>query len=574
VASLLAASCAAPVEEEVEEEEEGEWVSEIEEVEEVEEVALIASQEPVYGGTLTIAAEIERGFDWIGSGGKSIARLVIDQLGHGSWAKGPGGTNECPWLSSNYDASTCGQLNLLESWEQTGPLTFKGTLKKGIKFNAGLPHIKALVGDRELTTEDIAYVWDRGLNYPGSRPRMAPYIESLNIIDRYTYEWVMTKPYWDVLQHLVMRSMIYPREPIDEFGGINDWRQLIGSGPWIITDYISDASWTAAKNPDYWGYDELFPENRLPYVDTLRGLIIVDRMTSLAALRTGKIDMMGSITPDEAGVLEVSNPELQRRHALDGGSNPMFHFRMDEPPLDDPRIRQALVAAIDMQEIVDDYYSGQGEAFVMVANPLMPEWYVPLEELPEDIQEIWGYSPEKARELLDEALGPGATLELPLNTTAGWVDEVTIIMGYWDAIGVKSNLNLMETGALAELTGSQTYHGIASEKGGMAVSYEEPLRLGTKKVIPGENFEDPIWEAMKVEMEGTIDPDEQWTLFEQARNHLLRNPHHIRFPHRFIYAYWQPWIGGYHGEFELGGVPGPLYARIWCDQAVKTALGR
>jgi len=371
-----------------------------------------------------------------------------------------------------------------------------------------------------------------------------------------------------------MRSMIYPREPIDEFGGINDWRQLIGSGPWIITDYISDASWTAAKNPDYWGYDELFPENRLPYVDTLRGLIIVDRMTSLAALRTGKIDMMGSITPDEAGVLEVSNPELQRRHALDGGSNPMFHFRMDEPPLDDPRIRQALVAAIDMQEIVDDYYSGQGEAFVMVANPLMPEWYVPLEELPEDIQEIWGYSPEKARELLDEALGPGAELEFDINTTAGWVDEVAIFQSYWEAIGVHANIKTMETGALNEIMSAETYKGIAANKGGMARPYEEPLRLFTNKVLPGKNFSDPVWESMKAEMQMTIDPDEQWALYEQVRNHLLRNPHHIRFPHSYIYSYWQPWIGGYSGEHELGGVKGPLYSRVWCDQTVKTAMGR
>ena len=31
-------------------------------------------------------------------------------------------------------------------------------------------------------------------------------------------------------------------------------------------------TWT--KNPNYWGYDEKYPENRLPYIDELRALVI------------------------------------------------------------------------------------------------------------------------------------------------------------------------------------------------------------------------------------------------------------------------------------------------------------
>jgi len=573
VASLVITSCAAPVEEEVEEEEK-EWVSEVEEVEEVEEVALVASKEPIYGGSFIYSTGAATGFDpGEGNAGEASCHLmVLDQVGGGSWAKAPGGTNECPWMSPMYDWNSCGRLQLLESWEQTGPLTYVGHLRKGIKFNAALPETRTLVGDREVTAEDIYYVWDRQLNNPTLRVRMAAYLDLINVVDRYTIEFVLTKPYYNAAGGLFYGpERIYAREPVDTYGDLNDWHNLAGSGPFIMTDYITDVSWTVERNPDYWGYDELHPENRLPYLDNVKGLIIQDRMTQLSALRTGKLDMVNRITPDEATTLAVSNPELQRRAQLQTDSRPIFHMRLDEPPLDDARIRRALVMAIDSEEIINSVYHGNGEAFVQVALSVWPDWYVPLDELPEDIQEIWGYNPEGAREILDAALGPGVELEFDVGCVAGYVDQVVIMQSLWDAIGVKVNIVTLEHGAMQQTLRGESYHGMIAQGGVQRMPYQEAM--GPQDFHPGENFEDPIWEAMIDEMNVTTDPDEQWAIFEQARNHLLRNPVHIRFPHPYIYTYWQPWIGGYHGEANLGGDNGQLNARIWCDQEVKKAMG-
>jgi len=573
VASLLAASCAAPVEEEVKEEEEEEWVSEIEEEEEVEEVALVASKEPVYGGSLTVAPGIGAGFDPIGgtgTGQQGLPQLVMDRTGTGDWGKGPGGTNECPWMSPMYTALDCGKGRIIESWDQTGPLTYVGHVRPGIKFNAALPHIKAIVGDREVTAEDIYYVWDRALNAPGIRVGMAEYIEDINVVDRYTIEFVLGKPFYDPVGALFYGWYVYPREVVDEFGAIDDWRNIAGPGPFILTDFVTDSAATFRKNPDYWRYDDLHPENRLPYVDTYKQLAIEDRMTQLSAMRTGKIDILWRVVPDEAGTFEISNPELLRRKALQEDSRPMFHIRSDVPPFDDVRVRRALVMAIDFQDIVDSYYGGEGSAFTHVQCELWPDWYTPLEELPEDIQEIWSYSPEKARELLDEALGPGATLEFNINTPGGMTDECLIFQGYWNAIGLDANLNVMEGGSANSDLKAQTYQGITAWNGVIRNPYPGAIR--PQDYNPGADFDDPIWEAMRDEMMVTTDQEEQWTLYVQARNHLFRNPIHIRFPHPYIYTYWQPWIGGYHGEFSPGAWT-DLYASVWCDTAVKKAMG-
>ena len=37
----------------------------------------------------------------------------------------------------------------------------------------------------------------------------------------------------------------------------------------MLTDYVEGSSLTFTKNPDYWGFDEKYPQNRLPYIDEL-----------------------------------------------------------------------------------------------------------------------------------------------------------------------------------------------------------------------------------------------------------------------------------------------------------------
>ena len=44
------------------------------------------------------------------------------------------------------------------------------------------------------------------------------------------------------------------------------------------------------KNPNYWGFDEKYPENHLPYIDGLRALLMAEEATRISALRAGKID--------------------------------------------------------------------------------------------------------------------------------------------------------------------------------------------------------------------------------------------------------------------------------------------
>ena len=62
-----------------------------------------------------------------------------------------------------------------------------------------------------------------------------------------------------------------PPEVIREHGDVKDWRNLVGTGPFMMTDWVDGSSQTWVRNPDYWGFDEKFPDNRLPYFDQVDG---------------------------------------------------------------------------------------------------------------------------------------------------------------------------------------------------------------------------------------------------------------------------------------------------------------
>ena len=78
---------------------------------------------------------------------------------------------------------------------------------------------------------------------------------------------------------------------------MKDWRNVVGTGPWVLTDLVEGSSMTLTKNPNYWSDDEKYPGNRLPYVDEFRIKVIPEPATRIAALRTGQIDTPAPRSP-------------------------------------------------------------------------------------------------------------------------------------------------------------------------------------------------------------------------------------------------------------------------------------
>jgi len=52
----------------------------------------------------------------------------------------------------------------------------------------------------------------------------------------------------------------------------------------MMSDFVDSSAARLVRNPNYWGYDERHPGNKLPYVDNLVYLVIPNSATALAAM--------------------------------------------------------------------------------------------------------------------------------------------------------------------------------------------------------------------------------------------------------------------------------------------------
>ena len=221
----------------------------------------------------------------------------------------------------------------------------------------------------------------------------------------------LKRPYFTALKVIIgwWGMFIYPPEVIRQHGDAKDWRNLVGTGPFMLTDHVEGSSLTHTKNPNYWGYDAKFPDNRLPYIDRLRVLEMTEEATRVAALRSGKLDFLGipgvsqikSI--DQAESLGKTNPDL-RQWPFFVRSETVYNLNVTNPHFSDIRVRIALQKALPLEEINKGYFKGQGNWIPhgMVGDTLKG-YLIPYAEWSKELQEEFAYDPQEAERLLDEA---------------------------------------------------------------------------------------------------------------------------------------------------------------------------
>ena len=182
---------------------------------------------------------------------------------------------------------------MAESWDTPDPLTYIFHVRQGVHWALD-PDSEAsrLVNGRELTADDVVYSFQRNLGMgdftePSDRKYDASNLpwESIEAPDKYTVVMKMTEPSLGALRAILqdVSMFILPREVIDKYGDYEDWQNVVGTGPIILKDFVEGVSKTSIRNPDYWRYDEKYPENRLPYIDQLRGLFMPEEATRVSA---------------------------------------------------------------------------------------------------------------------------------------------------------------------------------------------------------------------------------------------------------------------------------------------------
>jgi len=547
----------------------------------VTEEQVVAPTGPQYGGTIVdmLASEPTQTDPWYGPEvptAQAVA-LVLETLGIVDWLK----RDEVDHVSP-YCPITLAKGNLAESWEEPDALTIIFNIRQGVHW-----HNKPPVNGRELTAYDIEYHWHRllglgsGFTEPSPLPTLAKGpIESITATDKWTLVVELSEPNIGVLPRLLFDSLqgfIVPPEVIQEYGDVRDWRNLVGTGPYELTDWVSGSSITYTKNPNYWGYDERHPENLLPYADEIRVMIMPDSSTQLSALRSGKLDRLMRLGIQDAESLWSTNPELISQSKPGVVSYGCWAMSASKPPFDDIRVRRAMQLALDNETIAQTYFKGTADPTPFgIVGEAPHGYYIPFEEWPEEIKKYYRYDPEEAKRLLAEAGYPDGFdtfLEIPAWTD---VDQAQINVAYWADIGVDVTIEVIETAVFYARAAERTIKGLTW--GQMATNYS-PIHL--LQSLAYSTATENLHGVSDPEMDRLIDVAEAATTREEHMRLVAEADFYFISQNWVVWGgksgsihFWQPWLKGHTAAHSMGGGTSILtLSRVWIDQELKESMG-
>jgi oligopeptide transport system substrate-binding protein len=287
-------------------------------------------------------------------------------------------------------------------------LTWTFTLRKGVKFHHG----------REVTADDVVYSFTRLLDprirsggadllmniqgAPEFRDGRAKQVTGLAALDRYTVRVTLTEaavPFVSVLA--VGQAKIVPRELVEEQGDAFG-RQPVGTGPFRFVRWEPGREIVLAANTDYFDGPpklarlifRIFPGER--------------REGAFAEFRAGALEDCWIPTKDyrqiiaSEGYLYFRRPIFNLRH---------YGLNTRMKPLDDRRVRQAILHAIDREAVVSEIWLGRHTLARGILPPGTLGFNPKLRGYPHD--------PARARELLAQAGHPGGRGLPPLTIWAG-----------------------------------------------------------------------------------------------------------------------------------------------------------
>lgn len=533
-------------------------------------------EEPQYGGTFVYRVKQDAAHLDIYYG---ISNIGIETLWFETLAMEDHTVEQNQWdFKTMYTPLKYWTGRLAESWETPDLSTYIFHIRKGVKWQNIEP-----VNGRELTAYDAEFSWQRilGLGSGFTKPPTTiggnfPFVKSVTATDEYTLVFKTTQPSLDQFRTILTVNVygnVVPREAVEKWGDLEDWRHAIGTGPYILTDYVSSSSYSLVKNQDYWGYDELHPQNRLPYLDEVSFLIIPDNATAYAALRTGKIDLVEDVDWEQAASLGRTNPNLLQ--APRPSDSVAIYMPFDQKPYSDFKVRRAMQMAIDLNTIAQTHYGGtiDGTPYGVV-GPSHKGYYTPYDQWPDDVKAGYTYNPEGAMKLLSEAGYPDGFQTNVTVATTDDLDLFQIIKSYFTDINIDMEINVMDPVAKSAFSKSDK-HLMLSGRGTQNLPPLNSITLGYTghRSYEWTHIEDPAYDAIYLQAKNSLDEEELRKLIIQANDYGIAHQWIVNILPFNYYCIYQPWLKRYNGENTKAISLGPLVRRIWIDQTLKKSLG-
>lgn len=319
---------------------------------------------------------------------------------------------------------------LAESWQVSEDgLQWTFRLRPGVKFQDGTP----------LDAHAVKFSFDR-LKKIGQGPSDAfPTLKAVEVVDPLTVRFVLSEPFAPFLSTLATNgaSIVNPKVMEHEKDGDMGQNYLaehtMGSGPYKLAEWVKDQYLKLEANPDWWGGK--------PKFKTVIIKIVKEPAAQRLQLEKGDIDIAEGITIDQIAELR-QNPDIAIVESP-GLMVDYMYINTQRPALRDKRVRQAISYAIDYQGIIASVQQGYA---TQMRGPIPKGLWGHDETVMQ-----YGYDPDRARSLLQEAGATGLRLELIYaDRMPWWEQEAQIIQANLAEVGIQVQLTKLAWPTLRE----------------------------------------------------------------------------------------------------------------------------
>lgn len=413
---------------------------------------------------------------------------------------------------------------LAESWSFLDPTTIEIKLRQGVKFQNVPP-----VNGRELVADDVVFNYqrsfDRGLNVAS-----AGNINSMEAVDKYAVRIKTKRPMPIIADELFAEFHSGPllaKEAANAQGGFDKRENIIGTGPFILTQYTPGVGHLAVRNPEYWA-------KGLPYLDRVRVSIIRDLSTQFAAFQVGKLDFLSEVLYTDRNQLIARKAKVWFVPCQ--ATNRKLNMRTDIPPFNDVRLRRALSMALAREDIIKGIFGGFGSVIGMHAEAY--DGALKHEEFPPEVRKYIQYNPTEAKRLLAEAGYPddfdleivGSRDPSPLRNL-----QFEVLPGMLRASGFNTKLTYLDRASYTQIVTRGKYDQviISGGSGSAAGGLEVQLKQWHSSAAPYPNtslIKDSELDRLLDQMLETVDRAERIKLMHKAETRIVDQAFLVMFP--------------------------------------------
>ena len=302
-------------------------------------------------------------------------------------------------------------------------LTYTFKIRQGVMFHPPV--------SRPLVAADVVYSYERWRAPESAAASQLSSVDTIEAPDDATLVLKLKQPDASILATLASPSaIVFAHETIEENGDLS--QVAVGTGPFRFIEYVPNTRVVLEKNPDYW-------EEGLPYLDGIEMTFVSDDTQRTNAVVTGEADFV-----EYAPLRDIDALEADDSIALAGDANMNIRFiafNLTRPPLDNLKVRQAVAAAIDRNQVHVPGTFGHGTP---VVGLFPPDYWAALNE-PIPAPDIEG-----AKQLLAEAdLADGFTTTITSWSQYSFLSNpALVVQEELKQIGIDAELNLLETATM------------------------------------------------------------------------------------------------------------------------------